>query len=63
MQSVNIVHVLSMQISLAQEFKMDHDLTLFIHYEQAHGPHVVVERGHPGAGKKQSCSLRLVREQ
>ena len=42
--------VFSFQISLAEDFKFDHDLSFLVEYDNCYTPQVVLEMGDSAAG-------------
>ena len=41
------------QVTLAEEFKFDHDLSFLVEYKNCYAPQVIVEAGNPEAGMLQ----------
>lgn len=43
---------------MAEEFKFDHDVRLYVEYEDAFSPQVVMENGNPEAGMEGKLPFR-----
>ena len=48
---INTGNLFYVQVTLAEEFKFDHDLSFLVEYENCYKPQALVERGNPEASE------------